>query len=160
MNNNKAILSRPRILLVTRAIVLYRTKILLMQRSAADTSDPSKWEIPGGKLDKGQSFNQAIEREIIEEAGIYAKPLSALAFYDSAIDGSSKYKGIPYVRLTGLYKTDNDTVRLSTEHSAFAWVSFTEALTMDLTEYSRKSLLAWEDELKKYSLYPYFNPRA
>lgn len=160
MATKKAILSRPRVLLVIRAIVLYRTKILLIQRGKADSVDPLKWEIPGGKLEKGQSFRNAIEREIIEEVGLYAKPLSQLAFYDSEVDGATKYKGLPYIRLTGLYKTDNDTVRLSAEHEQYVWVSFAEAIKMELTEYTRKSLLAWESELKKYSLYPYFNPRG
>lgn len=147
MQINSYVKSRPRVLIVVRAIVIYSCKILLAQRNKNDSNDPLLWEIPGGKLDKGQDLNNAIERELIEEVGIFARPLKQLVFFDSDIDGSTKYKGIPYIRMTGLYKAETSEVRLSDEHLAFKWVTFDQALKMKLTEFSRKSLLAWEKEI-------------
>jgi 8-oxo-dGTP diphosphatase len=144
---NSAILSRPRVLLVVRVILLHKNSILLIQRSKNDSSDPLKWEIPGGKLDKGQDLNEAAERELIEEVGLFAKPLKQLVFFDSDIDHNTKYKGIPYIRLTALYKSETTSVRLSEEHDDYKWLSIEECLKMDLTEFTRKSLLAWEKDI-------------
>jgi len=147
---NKAVVSRPRVLLVIRAILISDSKILLIQRSRNDSHEPLKWEIPGGKLDKGQDVNSAAQRELIEEVGIFATPLSSLSFFDSDIDGSTKYKGLPYVRFVCLYKCETQKVRLSEEHEGFKWVTFDEALNEDITEFTRKGLLAWEKEMNKY----------
>jgi 8-oxo-dGTP diphosphatase len=43
-------------------------KILLLKRSAKD-SHPGTWTIPGGKLEKGESLEQAAHRESDEECG-------------------------------------------------------------------------------------------
>lgn len=144
---NKDVASRPRILLVVRAIIMNGSDILLIQRSKNDGHEQLQWEIPGGKLDKGQDFGSAIERELIEEVGTYATPISKLAYFDSDIDGSSKYKGIPYIRMVSLYRCENRSVRLSSEHDDYKWVAFEDALKMDLTGFSRKALLAWEKEI-------------
>lgn len=141
---------RPQILLVTRSIILNKQKILLIQRSSKDKYNPEKWEIPGGKFDKGDSVNRSVEREIIEEVDLYAEPLSSLAYYDSASSAGYKYEGIPYIRFAGLYKSDTQRVKLSEEHDTYKWVTFTEALEMDLTEFTRKSLLAWEKRIKDH----------
>lgn len=147
---NKAIESRPRVLLVVRAIVLFKSKILLIQRSKDDVHEANLWEIPGGKLDIGQDLGDAIEREVMEEAGIFVYPLRPLVSYMSDMATSSRYKGIPYIRLVGLYKSDTEKVRLSFEHQDFKWVSFEEALGMKLSDVSKRSLLSWEKELEDY----------
>ena len=147
---NKAIQSRPRLLIVVRAIVLFNKKILLIQRSKTDPHEPNLWELPGGKLDIGQDLNTALEREVIEEAGILVCPLKLLVSYQSGITTSTKYKGLPYIRLIGLCKSETERVKLSFEHQDFKWVSFEEALDMVLSDASRTGLLSWEKELQEF----------
>lgn len=43
-------------------------RLLIGQRRAHDTS-PLKWEFPGGKVEPGESEEQALERELREELG-------------------------------------------------------------------------------------------
>lgn len=144
------VLSRPRVLLVVRTIVINDGKILLIQRSKDDKHNTLKWEIPGGKLDKGQDLMKAAERELIEEVGIFATPVKPLVFFDSDIGGNTKYKDIPYIRLAALYVSESRKVRVSKEHEDFKWVTFEKALKLDLTEFTRKALLAWEADIDKY----------
>lgn len=143
--------TRPRILIVMRVILINAGKILLIKRSHKDSNNPLKWEIPGGKLDQGQDLETAAEREVIEEAGIYATPIKKFVFFEESLSNqnSRKYKGVPYIGFSSLYKSDSSRVRLSEEHEDFKWVSFEEALKMDITEFTRKSLLAWEEEILK-----------
>lgn len=54
---------------VACAIIEKDGLVLAAQRSAA-MSLPLKWEFPGGKIDPGESPEECLERELLEEMGI------------------------------------------------------------------------------------------
>ena len=54
---------------VTCAIIERDGLVLAAQRSAA-MSLPLKWEFPGGKIDPGESAENCLRRELVEEMGI------------------------------------------------------------------------------------------
>ena len=51
---------------VVGAIIIDNNKILCAQRGP-DKSLPLKWEFPGGKIENGESAQEALKREISEE---------------------------------------------------------------------------------------------
>ena len=51
---------------------------VLLQRRAADRAFAGLWEFPGGKVERGESPESALLREIAEELGVALEP-SALA---------------------------------------------------------------------------------
>ncbi|KQL18397.1 (deoxy)nucleoside triphosphate pyrophosphohydrolase [Cytobacillus solani] len=51
---------------VVGAIIIDNNKILCAQRGP-DKSLPLKWEFPGGKIEAGESAQEALKREISEE---------------------------------------------------------------------------------------------
>ena len=53
---------------VACALIYSETGLLLAQRK-----DNEKWEFPGGKLEKNETFEEAIKRERFEELGIRIK---------------------------------------------------------------------------------------
>lgn len=61
-----------RVLVVAAAIVddLDRPQRLLSARRRAPVSLAGRWEFPGGKVDPGETPEQALHREIIEELGV------------------------------------------------------------------------------------------
>lgn len=61
-------------------IVWHEDKVLLVQRAY----NPGKgvWTIPGGYVDQKEKIADAISREIREETGIIAEPISVLALRD------------------------------------------------------------------------------
>lgn len=51
---------------VTAAIIIKDNKVLIAQR-APDEKMAGKWEFPGGKIEPGETPQQCLRREIIEE---------------------------------------------------------------------------------------------
>ena len=141
MSKNSDRKSRPKVVLVNRALVQNKKKeVLLIQRSHNDSYMPGKWELPGGKLDTGQDISNALEREVLEETGLVVLPTDKVAYWHSEILTSGKYKGLPYIVLVGLAKSIGGKVTLSNEHNDFAWVTKKEALQYDLVQETRAAL--------------------
>lgn len=59
-------------LAVTCALIHFEHKILTVQRSPA-MKLPLKWEFPGGKIEKGESAEECVQREVLEELNIHIK---------------------------------------------------------------------------------------
>lgn len=57
---------------VTCAIIERDGLVLAAQRSAS-MSLPLKWEFPGGKIDHGETPEECLRRELVEELGIRVK---------------------------------------------------------------------------------------
>jgi 8-oxo-dGTP diphosphatase len=57
---------------VVAGIIEREGRILICRRKAAQ-SHPLKWEFPGGKVEDGETSQQALARELDEELGITAR---------------------------------------------------------------------------------------
>ena len=53
---------------VVAAVIFDEKKILVSQRDGGDMA--GRWEFPGGKIETGETHEQALKREIMEEMGI------------------------------------------------------------------------------------------
>lgn len=74
------------------AVVIRDGKALLVQR--ANPPDAGLWGFPGGKIERGEPFLTAAERELQEETGVLATArhvLEVLDALDTAPDGSLRH---------------------------------------------------------------------
>ena len=93
-----------------------------------------RWEFPGGKVEEGESDEDALRREFEEELGIGVFPLSLLgrSFFhsDSGVRELAAWRvGIP-----------QECIMELREHSDIAWVTRAELDSIDLAD-SDRSLL-------------------
>jgi mutator protein MutT len=74
-------LSRP--IPVVRLIVTDSSGLALILRRAADSTGGGAWCLPGGKIDYGETVEQAAARELQEETGLRGRALRFLFYQDS-----------------------------------------------------------------------------
>lgn len=140
--------TRPQVVLVNRCIIINKDgKFLLVKRSPNDYNAPGLWEFPGGKLEEGQDVSQALEREVFEETGLSLTTTTRVAFVESYIIPKGKYEGMPFVVIIGIGKNTDDKVTLSEEHTEYKWVTYDEALSMNIKNEIRSALISLKEKL-------------
>jgi 8-oxo-dGTP diphosphatase len=112
---------------VTCAIIRNEDNEVLVVQRGEKSDHPFKWEFPGGKVEKGESDDEAIIREIGEELSIDIVICSRL---DECIHdyGKKKINLVPFVCDT------LDEMPVLAEHNAFRWVKHDELLEVDFCE--------------------------
>ncbi len=111
---------------VVCAIIIDGNKILVAQHGN-HPHHPYKWEFPGGKVEKGESPEGSLQREIKEELNI---EISIQAKLNPVVFnyGVKIIELIPFV----CYPQKGD-IQLN-EHIDFAWVTMERLFNLDLTE--------------------------
>ncbi|MDA0160228.1 NUDIX domain-containing protein [Solirubrobacter ginsenosidimutans] len=120
-----AIASTRRTLRVARALVESDGCVLLVRRAAWD-SLPGQWELPGGKIDRGERVLEGLAREVEEETGL----MLADARHVSAREMISPRGNLVREHVYGAGAIG--TVTLSDEHDAYAWVE--DPFALELTD--------------------------
>lgn len=106
-----------RFLIVVKAIVCNKDKVLLVKRANTESIGPGTWELPGGKVDFGEELEDALVRELKEEIGISVS-IGELLYTSTLILSDS----VHILRLTYLCFAKKYDVKLSHEHSSYLWI--------------------------------------
>jgi 8-oxo-dGTP diphosphatase len=103
--------------LAVRAIIPDENgKILIIKRSTNSKTNPGRWELPGGKVDQNESFDQALIREVYEETGLKIVP-------DHVVGVSEQ--NLHIIRAVHIIMSCmivEGELNLSLEHEGYAWV--------------------------------------
>ena len=98
--------------MVVDAILINNRKILLIKR-AAHLSNGSKWAIPGGFLDRDETCEQAVLRELKEETGLSGKIVKLFKIVDSPKRKNEERQNVAFVyqiKTEGRIKPDPEEV--------------------------------------------------
>jgi mutator protein MutT len=111
-------------LTVARALVESADgRVLLVRRAAWDTM-PGMWELPGGKVDRGEKVMRALARELEEETGLMFAEGRRISQRDMTSPRGRRVREHVYaVSAIG-------TVTLSDEHDAYLWVDSPDGLEL------------------------------
>lgn len=109
-------------------------EILIVKRHPKSKTDPDMWELPGGKVEKGEFFADALIREIKEETNLDV----AVGDFCEAIQNDYMHKRTVQLMM---YLTDiNGEVKISEEHTAWMWASLDKIKTMEISTSLKKML--------------------
>jgi 8-oxo-dGTP diphosphatase len=81
---------KPRAPLLVSAGIIYRNRQVLVGQRRGGDRHPFKWEFPGGKVEFGETPQQALVRELREELQIEATIGSELARYEHEYPSGSR----------------------------------------------------------------------
>jgi len=113
---------------VVAAVIRRGARVLLCQRPAHKRHG-GLYEFPGGKCNDGETKDQAIARELLEELGVTVTHVGSVLH-------SIHDPGSPYV--IHFIEARIDGTPIAIEHSDLQWVTFNEALYLDLAPSDRR----------------------
>lgn len=96
------------------AVLVRQGRILLGRRNAAKSAAPGCWDVIGGTLEDGETFEQACVREIFEELGVHARIEDELV--RTRLEDGSEYRIFRVLDWDGEPRLAND------EHTMLVWV--------------------------------------
>jgi 8-oxo-dGTP diphosphatase len=110
--------------LIQKCIVVNKDgKILALKRAADDHSRGGNWDLPGGGYEQGEEVVAAIEREVMEEAGLTVNSLNPI-YFASRIGVEAGFFQGDTVFATCYASSDwEGEVVLSNEHTEYRWVT-------------------------------------
>ena len=126
--------------IVVAAVVLYKDKILLLQRSAKEKIYPGLWELPSGKRENLESSIEAVKREVREETGLNIEIVRPLNIFEYLMEKDDLIKDTTQInflaKVKGKYK-----VKISKEHDNFAWVEKKELSKYKISKEIKNTIL-------------------
>lgn len=122
-----------------KGIIRKDGKILVVKRALHDDHRPGVWETVGGGMNEDETPEQALAREIMEEAGVEVKILEPFNVFCFRKDTGESKVGITFIcdHICG-------EVVLSEEHTEHKWIDPLEFMELE-------SMPSLYEEIKKYS---------
>ena len=117
-----------------KAWIVRDSKLLLLKRHPNDAHRPGAWDIPGGRLEPGESPFLGLQREAREEAQIEIEVVQPLEVNHFARDDGQKITLIIFLcKLTG------GEIKLSEEHTEYKWLDL-DSPQAEFPEWLHKTL--------------------
>lgn len=116
----------PRIEVAVKALVVRRGRVLLLKRRRDARPAPGGWDTPGGRLEFGESLEEALQREVREELGpsVSLNVRQVLNAWTFEKDRRTQLVGITFLcDLAGRPQLPDDS-----EHVSFEWIPAARAL--------------------------------
>ena len=104
------------------AVLVFRNNCILLTRQYRLLINRISYEVPGGKVDSGESPEEAAIRECFEETGVRCSNLKPLITYDPDLEYSRNHTHVFYS-----HDTENAKTQLSEKHK---WLPFNDCLEM------------------------------
>ncbi len=111
--------------LTVRGIIKKNDEILVVKRHPKSKTDPGMWELPGGKVEKGEYFVDALVREIKEETDLDVD----VGDFCEALQNDYPHKRT--VQIMMYLENVRGDVKISDEHTEWMWASLEKIKTLD-----------------------------
>lgn len=97
------------------AIITFQGRFLLLKR--VNPPVKGEWWLPGGRVRKGESLEEAVRREVREETGLTCRIIRQVGVINHI------FPECHTISIYFLVEAESSKVTLNEEHSAYRWVS-------------------------------------
>jgi len=119
------------------AVVLHGSRVLLIRRAQAPLL--GRWSFPGGRVEWGESLEQAVVREVLEETGVTVRPAEHLVTVEH-IEGQGASASHHWVVVDYLCDLVAGDPRAASDALDATWAETAEMDRYDLTPLAREVL--------------------
>ncbi len=121
--------------LVVRAIIKDSdSNILILKRAPDSRSNPRCWELPGGKVEPGESFDHAMIREIKEETNLN------ISLRRAAGVAQQDLPHIHSIHIIMTVEVNSGDLKISDEHTDYRWASLEDIKSLPLSNWFKSFL--------------------
>ncbi|WP_327106946.1 NUDIX domain-containing protein [Nonomuraea glycinis] len=138
-----------------KAVIEWQGKLLLVMKSRDDPHEPGKWELPGGRMQRDESPDEALVREVYEEVGLKVRPGRPLALWSWRLgSGEDAATVIAVARLCTANNVDVDMSRQVEDDfiERYGWFDRDEILGLDLIPSAGGPIATVLENLQKFGL--------
>jgi 8-oxo-dGTP diphosphatase len=119
------------------AFILRNGRVLIVRRSKKEKFMSGYFDLPGGKVDFGETLKQAVIREIKEETNLKVKemhPYSSFSYLSS--NGTRHNVDVQFL----VSVEDLKKLKLSDAHDDFKWIKLSEINKYKMSKERKKSI--------------------
>lgn len=116
--------------LTVRGICEVNDRILLLKVRSKSSHDANKWEIPGGKVKKGEFFDDALRREYLEETGLEIVIESLYGAIQNNYTACKTNEQVKSIQLIMQVSAEVDDISISEEHDDYKWFNKNEIMQL------------------------------
>ncbi len=108
-----------KVLIISTAIIRNAKNEILLVKRSQKSSYPGYWQLVEGKMESGESPEETISREVMEETKTQIDKIELKSVHHNEIEA----KGLKYLcfRVVFNVTTISNKIKLSDEHTDFGW---------------------------------------
>lgn len=97
------------------------------------------WDLPGGRMEFGETAEETLKREILEELNIEIEPIKVIDTWNYWPNENTQITGLIYF---SIMKTNK--ILISDEHDGYAWIDFKKVSEYFTKDFLLDKMQSWE----------------
>lgn len=106
------------------AVIIEGARVLLIKRGQAPLK--GEWSLPGGALELGETLEEGVCREVLEETGLIVMPISIVEVFDRISRDAEGRVQYHYVLVDYLCRVTGGTLACATDAADARWATLEE----------------------------------
>lgn len=126
-----------------KALIIKDNKVLILQRKRTSPDAKIEWDIPGGGIEQGESFEQALHRELKEEANITGEIIDIIRAWN-CIDENKMLYGVTFA-----VRYISGNITLSDEHENYQWIPLSQIQSSNVAKWIKAETAILQKRLEQ-----------